>query len=867
MAGIGSSTNERLEEGASRSSSDRLAAHRARLERQREITARTQNALDFELGEDKPQNAEGRAEQDAKWAAAKVDARGHFSIRELLKVQKPAIVNALDDFHRVETLISGIGRPSDEAAMLTRLTPELLELVVGHAMPGQGPLVPALLSSALNHRPPAHLGTFRIYVRVRPLLPAEIEAGEYTAITSDRPTLVCHDGRLARSGRRLSMIHHWYHTDKVHGASSDEAAVCDDIVEPLLSRVVSGAGDATALLYGQTGAGKTYTLASFLERVAARLDELAVAPVDVTFFEIASKGCTDLLNGRSKIDLRSDENDVTHACGAVSATVTSGAELRETLERGLAMRSTVETQANPISSRSHAICVLKFGGGGTAGGGAAGRGAATSATGATLRLVDLAGSERNYETHYEKTREFQRESAAINKSLMALKDCFREAARAREQRHKRACKAAAAAAAAASGGGGAGSAAAGGKDGSGSAGGAAAGYIRMRRSQEEADGQSQHIDLTPMAHRAKQWKSSWRKGMVNGKPVGADACPAIEISDTNTGELLYSGDVVASEERDAEVHHPPASTQLQRPEPPAVQPQPQPQQVVPVWLRQGDALEAANLAAALQRSAVENRDAAAEKAAAGKKAADKGRKAAEGDVPSVAAAKEGEEPVTPAAPADNAVAADAAPVEAPAAAGAGAAAAAAPAAGPPKVRVPYRGSTLTRVLRNCFEDDNHRTAIVAAVAPGAESVIHTLNTLDHVVLMAPHLRHASCEVDVPMVGADTGKTHSYEETPVHEWSAAQVVEWLANSNNGRFAQVAIAKGTEGKDLLRMTASRLTELVETENVDGRQDGEGWYVSTQARVGRALFAALRDAQRSGPMRGNVMSALESYQGRRP
>ena len=96
---------------------------------------------------------------------------------------------------------------------------------------------------------------------------------------------------------------------------------------------------------------------------------------------------------------------------------------------------------------------------------------------------------------------------------------------------------------------------------------------------------------------------------------------------------------------------------------------------------------------------------------------------------------------------------------------------------------------------------------------------------------------------------------------------AQVVEWLANSNNGRFAQVAIAKGTEGKDLLRMTASRLTELVETENVDGRQDGEGWYVSTQARVGRAMFAALRDAQRSGPMRGNVMSALEGFQGRRP
>ena len=162
---------------------------------------------------------------------------------------------------------------------------------------------------------------------------------------------------------------------------------------------------------------------------------------------------------------------------------------------------------------------------------------------------------------------------------------------------------------------------------------------------------------------------------------------------------------------------------------------------------------------------------------------------------------------------------------------------------------------LTRVLRNCFEDDTHRTAIVAAVAPGAESVIHTLNTLDHVVLMAPHLHHASCEVDVPMIGAATsggGKAHSYEETPVHEWRADQVIEWLSTAEGGRFQQVVVPKGTEGRDLLRLNARKLTELVETENVEGRADGEGWYVSQQAKVGRALFAALRDAQRHGGIR---------------
>jgi len=41
-----------------------------------------------------------------------------------------------------------------------------------------------------------------------------------------------------------------------------------------------------------------------------------------------------------------------------------------------------------------------------------------------LRLVDLAGSERNYETE-QMTAAQHRESAEINSSLMALKDCFR----------------------------------------------------------------------------------------------------------------------------------------------------------------------------------------------------------------------------------------------------------------------------------------------------------------------------------------------------------------------------------------------------------------------------------------------------------
>ena len=350
----------------------------------------------------------------------------------------------------------------------------------------------------------------------------------------------------------------------------------------------------------------------------------------------------------------------------------------------------------------------------------------------------------------------------------------------------------------------------------------------MRASQDSADGASQHIDLTAKASQPK-WTSSWRKGMVNGKTLPADAAPAIDVSDPQGGEAsaasvaneasvpieimnLQTGETMFT----GEVHAP----------------------------RGPEAEEAAALAAAVQASLVTAPRAPEAKQPA---EAEAEQLAAPVDEPAHEAVVAPPHDDGEAAASENKENDSVGMVKATGAPNASGAASATSA----PVRVPYRANLLTRVLRNCFEDDAHRTAIVAAVAPGAESVIHTLNTLDHVVLMAPHLRHASCEVDVPMLGA-RGERFTYEDTPVHEWSPEQVLEWLGNVDGGRFSQVVVPKGTDGKDLLRLNARRLTELVETENVEGRADGEGWYVSQQARVGRALFGALRDAQRKNGIR---------------
>ena len=63
-------------------------------------------------------------------------------------------------------------------------------------------------------------------------------------------------------------------------------------------------------------------------------------------------------------------------------------------------------------------------------------------------------------------------------------------------------------------------------------------------------------------------------------------------------------------------------------------------------------------------------------------------------------------------------------------------------------KMPYRHSTLTRVLKRSFEDataadggstignGQHRTVIIATISPTSTDLEHTLNTLKHVSLMA-----------------------------------------------------------------------------------------------------------------------------------
>jgi hypothetical protein len=149
--------------------------------------------------------------------------------------------------------------------------------------------------------------------------------------------------------------------------------------------------------------------------------ELVGRKISVTFFEIHGKKCYDLLQDRKEVALRADASERVHVRGAltVSEELSSAQDFIAILEGALRLRKSEATERNPISSRSHAVCILDIEGAGQ------------------LRFVDLAGSERNYETTSMSAKQ-HRDFVEINKSLMALKDCFRAHAQLARNRPGRA---------------------------------------------------------------------------------------------------------------------------------------------------------------------------------------------------------------------------------------------------------------------------------------------------------------------------------------------------------------------------------------------------------------------------------------------
>ncbi|KAG8545044.1 hypothetical protein GDO81_021459 [Engystomops pustulosus] len=193
--------------------------------------------------------------------------------------------------------------------------------------------------------------------------------------------------------------------------------------QPLIQHVFNG-GNATCFAYGQTGAGKTYTMigspknpglyALAAKDIFQRLEtnqQKKEQSVWISFYEIYCGQLYDLLHGRKRLYAREDGKRVVQVVGLREVQVGSVDFLLEVIVKGSRERSTGATGVNSDSSRSHAVIQIQIK---DAGNRKLGR----------MSFIDLAGSERASDAR-ESDKQTKMEGAEINQSLLALKECIR----------------------------------------------------------------------------------------------------------------------------------------------------------------------------------------------------------------------------------------------------------------------------------------------------------------------------------------------------------------------------------------------------------------------------------------------------------
>ncbi|KAJ3300830.1 Kinesin-like protein kif9 [Borealophlyctis nickersoniae] len=221
----------------------------------------------------------------------------------------------------------------------------------------------------------------------------------------------------------------------LHNASQE--AVYEECTVPIIKGLLEGY-NGTIMAYGQTGAGKTFTMTGATENYKHRglipraisqiFREMADRPqlafnIRISYLEIYNEQMVDLLAGLpdstgsaiqpSEADLHvvEDKNGSAYVKGLTMQLATNEEEALNLLFEGETNRSISEHQLNKNSSRSHCVFTIYV----------ESRSRVESSEKvivSKLNLVDLAGSERLSKT--ETTGKSLKEAMYINKSLTFL---------------------------------------------------------------------------------------------------------------------------------------------------------------------------------------------------------------------------------------------------------------------------------------------------------------------------------------------------------------------------------------------------------------------------------------------------------------
>ncbi|KAJ1634643.1 P-loop containing nucleoside triphosphate hydrolase protein [Pavlovales sp. CCMP2436] len=269
-------------------------------------------------------------------------------------------------------------------------------------------------------------GAVTVIVRVRPLHLTN-QAHDDVCRISDNALVLAWTHDIANYAY-LPPASYTFQFDRCFGTDSSQAEVYKRTAQPAVNAMLEGF-NATVIAYGQTGAGKTFTM----EGIPGDREQRGITPrafegifehirtcadpskivVRASYLQIYNESISDLLcptPERIGLAVREDRLRGLHVEGLSHKVVESMADVDLLLVAGQSARATGLTRLNEFSSRSHAVVLVVV---------EQASGLSRPARVGKLNLVDLAGSER-LSNSGESSGIRLEESKQINKSLSAL---------------------------------------------------------------------------------------------------------------------------------------------------------------------------------------------------------------------------------------------------------------------------------------------------------------------------------------------------------------------------------------------------------------------------------------------------------------
>uniref|UniRef100_A0A8C3GV10 Kinesin family member 1C n=1 Tax=Corvus moneduloides TaxID=1196302 RepID=A0A8C3GV10_CORMO len=272
----------------------------------------------------------------------------------------------------------------------------------------------------------------KVAVRVRPFSARESSRQAKCVIQMQGNTTCITNPKLPKDATKHFTFDYsyWSHTSEEDPNFASQRRVYQDIGEEMLAHAFEGY-NVCILAYGQTGAGKSYTMMGRQEpgqrgiipqlcedlfsRVAREGSPELSFSVEVSYLEIYCERVRDLLNPKSRGGLRVREHPLLgpYVQDLSRLAVASFTDIADLMDSGNKARTVAATNMNETSSRSHAVFTIVFS--------QRRRDPLSDLTTekvSRISLVDLAGSERADASGAKGIR--LKEGANINKSLTTL---------------------------------------------------------------------------------------------------------------------------------------------------------------------------------------------------------------------------------------------------------------------------------------------------------------------------------------------------------------------------------------------------------------------------------------------------------------